>query len=182
MEFFGKHRLDPHPEHGPVSVESVEVEVRRQGDSIILTYAVEPADSVIFPAFAQERRDNLWRGTCFELFIRPESRGYVEFNFAPLSAWNAYSFADWRMGRRVFQPDRDPQMVDSRLDDRKERFPEHYALDVLVSADILSLAPARASLTAVIEEEGGKISYWALAHPPGVPNFHAPNCFVAKLP
>jgi len=182
MEFFGKHRLHPHPEHGPDSLKSVEVEVSRQGDAVILTYAVKFADSVIFPAFGQERRDNLWQGTCFELFIRPESRGYVELNLAPLSAWNAYSFADWRMGRRGFQLDREPQMIDSRLDDRKERFPNRYELDVLVSADILSLAPATASLTAVIEEEGGRISYWALAHPPGTPNFHHADCFVARLP
>jgi hypothetical protein len=37
------------------------------------------------------------------------------------------------------------------------------------------------SIAAVIEEEGGKMSYWALAHPPGQPNFHHPDCFVASL-
>jgi hypothetical protein len=181
MEFFGKHRLVPHPEMRPVSVKSVEVEVSRTDGFVMLNYAVQPANALVLPAFQTERRDNLWRGTCFELFIRPERRGYVEFNFAPLFAWNAYSFADWRAGRRPFQPDSPPHMVDSRQDDRKASFPAKYELDVILGGEITSLAPARASLAVVIEEEGGNLSYWALAHPSGQPNFHHADCFAAKL-
>ncbi len=51
----------------------------------------------------------------------------------------------------------------------------------MISRDILALAPATVSLAAVIEEDQGPISYWALAHPPGDPNFHHPDCFVARL-
>ena len=181
MEFFGKHRLVPHPEMRPLSVRSVEVEVSRLNDGVMLRYAVEPADDLVLSDFQTERRDNLWRGTCFELFIRPPSGSYVEFNFAPLFAWNAYSFTDWRIGRRPFQLDAWPHMSDSRLDDRKASFPIRYALDVILGAEIATLAPAKVSIAAIIEEEGGKMSYWALAHPPGQPNFHHPDCFVASL-
>ena len=148
----------------------------------MLNYGVEPADTLLLRDFEFERRDGLWQGTCFELFVRPERAGYIEFNFAPLSAWNAYSFTDWRMGRRPYQPDAEPRMADSRLDHRKQEFPERYALDVLLTADILQVDPAQASLAAVIEEEDGAKSYWALAHPPGSPNFHHTDCFVARLP
>jgi len=182
MEFFGKHRLVPHPEMRPTAVATVEVDVSRRDGFVHLTYGVEPAGTLILPAFGFERRDNLWKGTCFELFVRPESRGYVEFNFAPLSAWNAYSFTDWRVGRRPFQPQAEPHLVDARIDDRKESFPGRYELDVVLSDDILSLAPALISLTAVLEEEDGATSYWALAHPRGDPNFHHADCFAARLP
>ena len=37
-------------------------------------------------------------------------------------------------------------------------------------------------LSAVLEEKDGTKSYWALAHPAEKPDFHAPDCFVAKLP
>jgi len=37
-------------------------------------------------------------------------------------------------------------------------------------------------LSSVIEEQGGAKSYWALAHPEGNPDFHAPACFAATLP
>ena len=40
----------------------------------------------------------------------------------------------------------------------------------------------RMGLSAVIEEEGGVFSYWALAHPPGAPDFHHAACFAARLP
>jgi hypothetical protein len=182
MEFFGKHRLVPHPEKQRVAVQSVDVEVHQRGESVVLRYSVEPADTLLLPAFGRERRDGLWQSTCFELFIRPERGGYVEFNFAPLEAWNAYSFTDWRMGKRPYQPDGEPRIADLRVGERKQSFPELYQLDVILSGDVTVLAPASASLTAVIEEEGGVISYWALAHPPGPPNFHHADCFVAALP
>ena len=37
-------------------------------------------------------------------------------------------------------------------------------------------------MCAVIEEQGGRISYWALSHPDGKPDFHDPACFAAVLP
>ena len=33
----------------------------------------------------------------------------------------------------------------------------------------------------VIEELDGTKSYWALAHPPGKPDFHHPDCFALTL-
>jgi len=182
MEFFGKHRLVPHPEMGSQAIKSVEVDVVEATNTILLMYSVEPAETLLLPAYGRERRDNLWQGSCFELFIKPETRGYVEFNFAPLEAWNAYSFLDWRMGRRAYQPDAEPKMVDSRTDSRKEAFPGRYELDVVLSPDIMLFAPATVSLAAILEEEGGAKSYWALAHPPGEPNFHHADCFAARLP
>jgi hypothetical protein len=37
-------------------------------------------------------------------------------------------------------------------------------------------------LSAVIEEKDGTKSYWALAHPPGKPDFHHKDCFALTLP
>jgi len=37
-------------------------------------------------------------------------------------------------------------------------------------------------LAAVIEELDGTKSYWALAHPPGAPDFHHADCFALTLP
>jgi hypothetical protein len=38
------------------------------------------------------------------------------------------------------------------------------------------------ALSAVIEETNGRISYWALAHPFGQPDFHHSDCFALDLP
>ena len=37
-------------------------------------------------------------------------------------------------------------------------------------------------LSAVLEEQDGTKSYWALAHLNEQPDFHDPGCFVARLP
>jgi hypothetical protein len=39
----------------------------------------------------------------------------------------------------------------------------------------------RLGLSAVIEETSGHKSYWALAHPPGRPDFHHSDCFVYEF-
>ena len=54
------------------------------------------------------------------------------------------------------------------------------AVEAAVSADLAPHSPL--GLSAVIEEHGGAKSYWALAHPPGAPDFHHPDCFAAQLP
>jgi hypothetical protein len=38
------------------------------------------------------------------------------------------------------------------------------------------------SLSIVLEETDGTKSYWALAHCSDKPDFHAPDCFVGRLP
>ena len=37
-------------------------------------------------------------------------------------------------------------------------------------------------LSAVIEGADGSLSYWALVHPPGKPDFHNADCFALELP
>ena len=54
--------------------------------------------------------------------------------------------------------------------------------DAAVPLSALPDRDCRMNLTAVIEEQGGTKSYWALAHPAERPDFHDPACFVATLP
>ena len=65
------------------------------------------------------------------------------------------------------------------------RAADGFELDAVISPDHLSaIAPhARLSLalSAVIEEEDGTISYWALKHPPGKPDFHHPDAFALEI-
>ena len=39
----------------------------------------------------------------------------------------------------------------------------------------------RLALAAVVEETSGALSYWALRHPPGAPDFHHADGFVLAL-
>lgn len=119
----------------------------------------------------------MWRSTCFELFVRPPGgEAYVEFNVSG-RCWAAYRFRRYRDG-----------MEDARIEMAGapwEAGDGHVSQTASIewpAAALESLDSARLGLSAVIEEEGGRISYWALAHPGASPDFHHADCFVADLP
>lgn len=131
---------------------------------------------VVLPPPAQPARaDELWEHTCFELFIRPAAGAdYAEFNFAPSRQWAAYKLDGYRLGRRPL--DAAPEITIAAFDDR---FELKAALDLPWLGD----KPAwKLALTAVAEETGGRLSYWALNHPPGKPDFHHGDGFTLELP
>jgi hypothetical protein len=133
-------------------------------------------EAVSIPALAsQERRDELWKHTCFETFIGLEGGGYLEFNLSPALHWGAYHFEGYREGMQ------DLSVVAPAIS--LTGIANLFALgaDIGLSADNGELS-GELALSAVIEELDGTKSYWALAHPPGAPDFHHPTCFVATLP
>lgn len=117
-------------------------------------------------ANAPMRRDGLWRHTCFELFHgQPQTTAYEEFNFSPSGDWACYAFTNERLRA---EPPREiaPPAVTS----------ECRASALIVAVDIAAPtngAPSRIGLTAVLEDDMGHLSYWALAHPKPQPDFHA---------
>jgi len=60
-----------------------------------------------------------------------------------------------------------------------ERAPDCYRLRI--EPGIFPDRGSKLALSAVIEEIDGTKSYWALAHPPGKPDFHHPDCFTLTL-
>jgi hypothetical protein len=124
------------------------------------------------------RADGLWRHTCFEAFLgAPGSAGYCEFNFSPSRQWAAYRFHSYRRGMRG-----EREVPPPRIATRST--PARYELQVFMRLDRHPLRRAawRLGLSAVIEEESGNKSYWALAHPRGRPDFHHSAGFACKLP
>jgi hypothetical protein len=116
----------------------------------------------------------LWQHTCFEAFIAVEGQSaYHEFNFAPSGEWAFYAFLSYRKrGPHV------SEIMPPRIAVRTTR--SHLELDTLVRLDNLSAIHQRASLrlglSAVIEASDG-LSYWALCHPTGKPDFHNAHGF-----
>jgi hypothetical protein len=133
-----------------------------------------PADRFVIPEPAEPVRANeLWKTTCFEAFLSPFGGcSYREWNFAPSGRWAAYDFTDYREGMAeadVIQP---PYI---RLEDNFTWW--GVGASIAVPADI----KWELGLSAVIEENDGTKSYWALAHAAEKPDFHARDCFVTKL-
>ena len=133
-----------------------------------------PARFVLPESSDPSRTDGLWRTTCFEAFLQPEGEiPYREWNFAPSGDWAAYDFFDYREGGADAEVGAPPYI---RLEDNLTWWT--LGATIAVEAD----EKWRLGLSAVLEEKDGTKSYWALAHCTDEPDFHHPDCFVARLP
>jgi hypothetical protein len=133
-----------------------------------------PAHHFIVPeAKNPSRADDLWKTTCFEAFFRvAEHKSYREWNFAPSGQWAAYQFSAYREGMTSAEVAAEPYI---RMEDNFTWWA--LGATIAVPAD----ANWELGLSAVLEEKDGTKSYWALTHPTDKPDFHHPDCFVAKL-
>lgn len=177
----GTLRLVAHPDTPPLGVSNVEAAViGLDRNWLRVRWKVEDAAAVVIPPFAGKgRADGLWQETCFELFIRPKGEdGYVELNLSPSERWAAYDFSAYRSG---MAPRDMPRDADGTL--RLGR--NMLIFDASIPVATLPPLPWQLGISAVIVErdEGGEIakSLWALRHPAGQPDFHAPACFAASL-
>jgi hypothetical protein len=157
--------------------------------------ALEPSGSLTFryvlradmlhvripPTASPARADGLWAHTCFEAFIAPVAAGaaYYELNFSPSRQWAIYSFESYRQGMSPADVTVPPGLSVRTFDDRLE-------LDATIGLDDLkglwtAAHTLKLAVTAVVEDDGGTLSYWALKHAPGKPDFHHPDGFALEL-
>lgn len=171
------HQLTPHPTHPPLRITSIEAKIIGADENWLrLRWRIEGAQALVVPPFAGKGRgEELWHTTCFELFLMPGAGpAYCEFNLSPSERWAAYDFAGYRSGMADRALAREPQTT--------MRHGSSFAIfDAAIPLSALPEGDCRMNLTAVIEEEGGSKSYWAIAHNAEKPDFHDPACFVAEL-
>jgi len=169
----------------PAAIPVPWVRVGRDGNLLRLTFRMPGDTSMInLPAriepkikqSEQRRADLLWKHTCFECFVQPQDEvGYLEFNFSPSMEWAAYRFDAHREGMRDADVEC-PAIVSTAWHNR-------FELSVrLALPEAWTPLDWRLNAAAIIEETDGTKSYWALAHPPGDPDFHHPDCFALELP
>ena len=100
--------------------------------------------------------------------------GYREFNFSPSGEWAVYAFRGYREGGEL-DVEPAPGIAVQRKGDRLELYAQ-------IRADILPPGrPLRLALSAVVEDADGTLSYWALRHLPGKPDFHHTDAFALQL-
>ena len=137
------------------------------------------------PAADAARADNLWAHTCFEAFVAcARSPRYLELNFSPSGQWGAYAFESYRKGMAPAELDAAPRLTLRRSDERLELQAEVRCGAALLAAATADLAPdrrLRLALSTVVEDREGRLSYWALSHPPGRPDFHHMDSFSLTL-
>jgi hypothetical protein len=125
-------------------------------------------------AAANERRDELWKHSCCELFIASaetsaNTRGYTEFNWSASGEWAAYEFGGYRKGMRdrsmPVTPAIECQLASAQW---QMRVSLHWPTPL-----------HRMAAACIIEPLEGPLSYWALRHPSAKPDFHNAGGFVS---
>lgn len=177
-----RQQLRLHPDSRSRAVTQIEVEIAHpRADSLALSYIVTGNISGIRMPFATAggRSDELWRHTCFEAFIRaPPDATYYELNFSPSKQWAAYRFSNYRNGMCAAD-----EISELPIETRSG--PDCYTLQASLDLDRLSNLPRdgqwHLALSALIEDQSGRMSYWALAHPSGRPDFHGAECFAYEF-
>jgi hypothetical protein len=125
------------------------------------------------------RTDELWRHTCFEVFVAlPDSDAYCELNFSPSTEWAMYGFVAYRRGMTPIEVRRPPRVAVR---------PTQRGLVLTAVTYLAELpmpqpgSPLRAGAAAVVEEKDGRLTYWALTHPSALPDFHHRLGFVLQV-
>jgi hypothetical protein len=170
--------LIPHPHTPCPFVTSLTVHLHPLIDgSIELRYSVRgDIGRLHVPARKPARRtDELWQDTCFEAFVRTGQRSYQEFNFAPSRQWAAYEFDAYRHGMRPLLLLDKPSIVCRTAVDT-------LTLDATLASPIPVPGIRRIALCAVLKDDQGAVSYWALAHAPDKPDFHHEASFALDVP
>lgn len=166
-----------HPDTPCDAVAAIDVEVDRPAPAqLILRYRLKGVtDALVIPPAARGRADELWRHSCLEAFVQPiPGDAYTELNLSPGGQWAAYHFDDYR--HDMTRADVEPPQLQTDGSGGTLEFGATWELD------LRALAEWRIGVTAVIEERSGRISYWALKHAAGRPDFHNADCFTLVLP
>jgi hypothetical protein len=167
--------LTCHPETPSAVVRGIRARVaRRHADRLEVSYAIdcELARLLIPPPRQPRFAQRLWQHSCCELFVaRKGERAYREFNFSPSGEWAAFAFTRYREGLPLRDEALNPEIA------------VHSSARELRLDAAVACAPGKLQLglSAVIEEAGGALSYWALRHVPGKPDFHHPSAFALEL-
>jgi hypothetical protein len=174
--------LSRHPQAPAGAVECVAVSIERGAEgrlSVTFSLHADIGRLRIPTPCPSCRGERLWEHTCFEAFVASAgTRGYHEINLAPSGAWAIYAFRRYREPAPLSGDLRPPAIAVRRAARRLD------VEAVVRPADLcpaLAQAPLRVALSAVVEDAGGVLSYWALRHPQGSPDFHHPEAFALTL-
>ncbi|MDA8085747.1 MAG: DOMON-like domain-containing protein [Nitrospiraceae bacterium] len=151
--------------------------VQREGDLFSIGYEITGSLSGIeIPGpDVPSRRYALWEETCLEFFLGPgNSPRYWEFNLSPSGRWNVFSFESYRKGMRE-EPSFEKLPFISQTGPDALRL--HLELELGVIFPPVPEKKIDVAVSAVLKMKNGSISYWALAHPAGQPDFHDRACF-----
>lgn len=166
------NHLSLHPLCAPGSVTAIEASIEPTATGCrALFLARGDIGHIVVPRKEQPKRcDDLWRTTCFEIFWCNGGHAYREFNLSPSGCWACYDFDGIREGMRDAPAE---VQMHATVNDTELRLMAEISADMPL--------PATVALNAIVKDADGVNRYWALAFPPGAPEFHADTCRALRL-
>lgn len=181
--FVTRLQLISHPTTPMPQVRALDVALSRSGDGgLVAIYECDCAAGVLrLPdARSAEAADGLWRHTCCELFVGVAGdAAYREYNFSPSGQWAMYRFSAYRV-----RDSSNPDVAGPAPHIEFASGETAWRLEARLDAAVL---PSRAGeqielgVAVVLEAANGDLSYWALRHAAGQPDFHHRESFVVRL-
>ena len=142
--------------------EVVTTDINVNANNLRLRYSIAVTQRLVWPEFnALERKDELWKSTCLELFLSsPNDPSYLEINLSPCGAWNSYSFSSYREGMK-----REP---DAELVEFEVGSPGVITASFIITrlADPVLFGPAT-----ILADKNGSLRYFSTKHGE-TPDFH----------
>jgi hypothetical protein len=180
------HPLQPFARSSEGPVRALVASAARDGEAGLRFRYVLDADlgALRIPALRSPRpADELWKHTCFEAFIAGASHGdeYRELNFSPSTEWAAYSFDGYRKGMAAVALLAAPRIEVTRSGTQLVLEARVGAQGLLPETWRAPGAKLRIALSAVLEDESGRMAYWALKHAPDKPDFHHAAGFILEV-
>jgi hypothetical protein len=160
---------------------SISGQISRQDGVLTLRYTLRgKMDEILLPLPSPhaERRDELWRATCFEFFLAIKNQpGYWEFNMSPSGDWNIYHMDAYR--RIGFREETSIQRLQFEAREQSEAF----VVDAILALDPIAQQheSLEVGIAAILQTRDGSETYWALRHPAAQADFHLRESFILVL-
>ncbi len=171
--------LQPFLSEGPVPGIKINCGITRTANIIAVSYELHGSEEIIIPAPSDVplRKKDLWNETCLELFLGvKDSPRYWEFNLSPSGHWNVFRFDTYRQG---MQEEMSFVSLPFTIENKSDSLALHLKFDP--GKIVRTAQPLEASVSAVIKQRNGTITYWALNHHSAQADFHRRDSFIVRL-
>jgi hypothetical protein len=155
---------------------SLSVFIAQAAESLLVEYQLQgPLECIKRPSIlpVAERRHELWRHTCFELFFGIQGEAaYWEVNLSPSGCWNIYHFDNYRTGMREDNTIEPPLCRTISDTDSLSLSCSLEYNSIIGNASLIEVG-----ISSVVEAIDGSTSYWAIEHHGAEPDFHDRRSF-----
>jgi len=134
--------------------------------SIALSFVIKgKLDEYSFsPQSKQTRANELWKATCFELFLaNSNNEAYYEFNFSPSLAWNFYYLNEYRA---------EPCEVEMNTEPKIETLYGQDSFQIFCELEINTRSFDSYNVAAILLTKEAQRTFWSVNHLNTAPDFH----------